>query len=156
MQETQKTWVSYLDQEDPLEQEMATHSRLLACKIPWTEEPDTTKQPSIHTHFCFCLCHSSSLLCSYVCFFFFPLLFSSFSMSKSYIYSREVHKEILIHFSFIQKFVIEELLCAKYLKHNNRSDKLPLPFTCMHCEVGVETNNKKANQVNSGCSEGKK
>ena len=25
--------------EDPLEKEMATHSRILACKIPWTEEP---------------------------------------------------------------------------------------------------------------------
>ena len=131
MEETQKTWVSYLGQEDPLEQEMATHSRILACKIPWTEEPDTTKQASIHT-FCFCLCHSSSLLCL-IRFFFFPLLFSSFSMSKSYIYSRKVHKEILIHFSFIQKFVIKELLCAKYLKHNSRSDKLPLPSTCMRC-----------------------
>ena len=65
--------------------------------------------------------------------FFSPLLFSSFSMSKSYIYFREVRKEILIHFSFIQKFVIEEPLCAKYLKHNSRSDNLPLPFTCTHC-----------------------
>ena len=27
-------------QEDPLEKEMATHSRILAGKIPWTEEPD--------------------------------------------------------------------------------------------------------------------
>jgi len=25
--------------EDPLEKEMATHSRMLAWKIPWTEEP---------------------------------------------------------------------------------------------------------------------
>ena len=28
-----------LDQEDPLEEEMATHSSLLAWRIPWTEEP---------------------------------------------------------------------------------------------------------------------
>ena len=28
-----------LDQEDPLEEEMATHSGILAWKIPWTEEP---------------------------------------------------------------------------------------------------------------------
>ena len=28
-----------LGQEDPLEKEMATHSRVLAWKIPWTEEP---------------------------------------------------------------------------------------------------------------------
>ena len=51
MQEIQ---VWSLDQEDPLEKEMATHSRLLAWEIPWTEEPgrlqsvdlesDTTEQ----------------------------------------------------------------------------------------------------------------
>ena len=28
-----------LGQEDPLEKEMAAHSSILACKIPWTEEP---------------------------------------------------------------------------------------------------------------------
>ena len=36
MQETQ---VQSLGQEDPLEKEMATHSRILAWRIPWTEEP---------------------------------------------------------------------------------------------------------------------
>ena len=36
MQETQ---VQFLDQEDPLEKEMATHSSILAWRIPWTEEP---------------------------------------------------------------------------------------------------------------------
>ena len=40
MQEMQETWVWSLGQEDPLEKEMATHSRILAWKIPWTEEPD--------------------------------------------------------------------------------------------------------------------
>ena len=38
MQETQETWVPSLGQEDPLEEEMATHSRILAWEIPWTEE----------------------------------------------------------------------------------------------------------------------
>ena len=33
-----KTWVRSLDQEDPLEKEMATHFSTLAWKIPWTEE----------------------------------------------------------------------------------------------------------------------
>ena len=33
-----ETWVRSLGQEDPLEKEMATHSRTLAWKIPWTEE----------------------------------------------------------------------------------------------------------------------
>ena len=32
----QETWVQYLGQEDPLEKEMATHSSILAWKIPWT------------------------------------------------------------------------------------------------------------------------
>ena len=36
MQEAQ---VQSLDQEDPLEKEMATHSSILAWRIPWTEEP---------------------------------------------------------------------------------------------------------------------
>ena len=39
MQETLETWVWSLGQEDPLEKEMATHYRILAWKIPWTEEP---------------------------------------------------------------------------------------------------------------------
>ena len=36
----QETWVRFLGQEDPLVKEMAIHSRTLAWKIPWTEEPD--------------------------------------------------------------------------------------------------------------------
>ena len=35
----QETWVRSLGWEDPLEEEMATHSRILVWKIPWTEEP---------------------------------------------------------------------------------------------------------------------
>ena len=34
-----ETWVQSQDQEDPLEKGMATHSSILAWKIPWTEEP---------------------------------------------------------------------------------------------------------------------
>ena len=57
MQETQ---VQSLGWEDPLEKEMATHSSILAWKIPWTQEPgglyspwghkesDTTER--LHTH----------------------------------------------------------------------------------------------------------
>ena len=33
-----ETRVQFLGQEDPLEKEMATHSSILAWKIPWTEE----------------------------------------------------------------------------------------------------------------------
>ena len=39
MQEMQKTQLWSLSQEDPREEEMATHSSILAQKIPWTEEP---------------------------------------------------------------------------------------------------------------------
>ena len=34
-----ETWVLSLDQEDPLEKGMTTHSSILAWRIPWTEEP---------------------------------------------------------------------------------------------------------------------
>ena len=39
MKETQETRVGSLGQEDPLEEEMATHSSSLAWEIPWTGEP---------------------------------------------------------------------------------------------------------------------
>ena len=39
MQEILEMWVPSLDWEDPLEEEMATHSSILAWEIPWTEEP---------------------------------------------------------------------------------------------------------------------
>ena len=38
-QETQEARVQPLGREDTLEEEMAIHSSIFACKIPWTEEP---------------------------------------------------------------------------------------------------------------------
>ena len=35
----QETWVRSLGGEDPLEKEVATHSTILAWRIPWTEKP---------------------------------------------------------------------------------------------------------------------
>ena len=35
----QVTWVRSLGQEEPLEKGMATHSSILAWRIPWTKEP---------------------------------------------------------------------------------------------------------------------
>ena len=57
----QETWVQSLGQEDPLEKGMATHSTILAWRIPWTEEPgglasmgsqesDTAYQLNHHHH----------------------------------------------------------------------------------------------------------
>ena len=40
MQETRETWGRSLGREDSLEEEMATHSSILAWRIPGTEEPD--------------------------------------------------------------------------------------------------------------------
>ena len=40
MQDTQETGNRTLGREDPLEEEMATHSSILAWRVPWTEEPD--------------------------------------------------------------------------------------------------------------------
>ena len=39
MQETQETQVGSLGQEDPLGEEMSTHSSVLAWRNPWMEEP---------------------------------------------------------------------------------------------------------------------
>ena len=38
--QTQEMWVLSLGWEDPLEEDTATHSGILAWRIPWTEEPD--------------------------------------------------------------------------------------------------------------------
>ena len=56
-----ETWVRSLGREDPLEKEMATHSSILAWRIPWTEElgglqsmghkeSDTTERLHFHFH----------------------------------------------------------------------------------------------------------
>ena len=42
-----KMWVPPLAWEDPLEKEMATHSRVLAWEIPWTEEPTICKLQTV-------------------------------------------------------------------------------------------------------------
>ena len=38
MRKPQEMWVPSLGQKDPLQEEMATHSSILASEIPWTEE----------------------------------------------------------------------------------------------------------------------
>ena len=55
-----ETWVQSLGQEDPLEKEMATHSSILAWRIPRTEEPgglqsrgrkESDRTERLHFHF---------------------------------------------------------------------------------------------------------
>ena len=57
-----ETWVRSLGQEDPLEKEMATHSSILAWRIPWTEElgglqstggKESDMTERLHFHFTF-------------------------------------------------------------------------------------------------------
>ena len=43
----QETWVQSLGQEDPLKKGMATHSSILAWKIPWTEKPGRLKSKEL-------------------------------------------------------------------------------------------------------------
>ena len=63
----QKTRIQSLGQEDPLKEEMATHSSILAWEIPWTEQPgrlqtmglqesDTTEWLSTHTLISYLIC----------------------------------------------------------------------------------------------------
>ena len=47
MQEMQETRVQSLGHEDPLEEEMATHSSILAWRIPWAEEPGGLQEPGV-------------------------------------------------------------------------------------------------------------
>ena len=65
MQETQETWVQSLSQENPLEEEMATHSSIPAWKIPWTEEPGRLQsmglqrvRQNVATEHYLSICHS--------------------------------------------------------------------------------------------------
>ena len=70
-----ETWVRSLGQEDPLEQEMATHSSTLAWKIPWMEEPGRLQsmgsQRVRHNwatslslfQFLFTFCHKNGVIC---------------------------------------------------------------------------------------------
>ena len=44
----QETWVRSLGREDPLEKEMATHSSILAWRIPWMEEPGGLQSKGLH------------------------------------------------------------------------------------------------------------
>ena len=45
----QETRVLSLGREDPLEKEMATHSSILAWRIPWTEEPGGLQSMGLQT-----------------------------------------------------------------------------------------------------------
>ena len=43
-----ETWVQSLGREDPLEKEMATHSSVLAWRMPWMEKPGRLQSMGSH------------------------------------------------------------------------------------------------------------
>ena len=67
----QETWIRFLGWEDSLEKEMATHSSILAKKIPWTEKPGAGYRPwgckesdmreRLHFHFQNAMCHDKKV-----------------------------------------------------------------------------------------------
>ena len=86
----QETWVQSLGGEDPLEKGMATHSSILAWRIPWTEEPggynlwgfkelDTIEQLTYththtHTHTTHTHTHTHTYICQGVLKHYIPYL----------------------------------------------------------------------------------
>ena len=46
----QETWVQSLGRLDPLEEEMATHSSILAWRTPWTEQPGELRSMGSQTN----------------------------------------------------------------------------------------------------------
>ena len=48
MQKLQEIWVRSLGQQDPLEEAVATHSSILAWRLPWTEDPGELQTIGLH------------------------------------------------------------------------------------------------------------
>ena len=67
----QETEVQSLGQEDPLEEEMATHSSIFAWEIPWTEEPGRLQ--SMGSQKSWIQLNSTTLLMTYVKFQYYVL-----------------------------------------------------------------------------------
>ena len=116
-----ETWVRSLGQEDPLEKEMATHSSILAWRIPWTEEPgglhssrgckesDTTErlhcleiaQLSLHFHLGFLVSPRYSLeLCIQMVYFSFSHLPFSSLLFFSQLFVRPLRQPFCLLISF--------------------------------------------------------
>ena len=138
MQETQEMWVPSLGQEeDPLKEEMATHSSILAWKIPWTEEPgglqsiglkesDTTEreppQPCISS-----VCFTLGMLCFWkkknFFFFlikpkhFFVLLLWRYKLWKIFFLFLCLYKHDSLDFSFPDLIVNSKTSICLYCLH---------------------------------------
>ena len=87
----QETWVQSLGQEDPLEKEMASHSSILAWRIPWTKEPGGLQSIGSHRVRHDLAQHQYSILCVCVCiyhiFFIHSSQINSVGLTDSTIYN---------------------------------------------------------------------
>ena len=71
VQEIQETQIQSLGREDPLKESMATHSSLLAWRIPWTEEPGGLQSIGLHRvehNWSDCTCAHTILFWFVICF----------------------------------------------------------------------------------------
>ena len=95
-----ETWVQSMGQEDPLEKEMATHSSILAWRIPWTEEPgglqSTGSQRVGHDR-------ATSLSLSLGCFIDLFIVFIYFLYMQG--------RTLMGFLSFYMKISLSKLLC---------------------------------------------
>ena len=128
---TQETWVWSLSQEDPLEEGMATHSSILAWRIPWTEEhgglpslgsqsQKRLKQLSMHTYFTrriliFESWYKKSLIRHHLCcvsrvlypeFYFLWCSFTTENVLRQFLLwlERPCYISLIMHFVFLFSF----------------------------------------------------
>ena len=66
-------WVRFLGQEDPLEEEMATHSSILPWRIPWTEEPGGLQSMGLQRVGCDGSNLAGTQACTYMVYLMFTL-----------------------------------------------------------------------------------
>ena len=100
----QETWVWFLGLEDRLEKEMATHSSILAWKIPWTEEPDRLQSMGSQRvkNWPILCCFFSQEMLSYVCIYV-----------EIYIYMDVIYMiHMCIYFPLFIKFLTLNSLCS--------------------------------------------
>ena len=76
----QETWVRSLSQEDSLEKEMATHSSILACKIPWTGYSPWSQSQTRLSTYPPCCCLVAKLSTSTLLHFFLRIFSNSNKM----------------------------------------------------------------------------
>ena len=109
MHEIQGTWVWFLGQEDPLKEEMTTHSSILAWEIPWTEKPGELQSMMLQTVRCDWVTKQHSMyVCMYMC----------LGCVSCTLYSFKVAFSLLIIAMFRQHNTYKLFHCSPKLFHN--------------------------------------